>query len=113
MHEISIAQSIVELAEAQARQRNASTVEEVELEIGYLAGVELQTLDFALKSVIKGTMLTNAVIVFHYITGEGCCGECNTVFPMDTLFTSCPHCGSFFINIIKGKELRMKSIVVK
>ena len=41
MHEMSIAQSIVELAEEQARSRHSEAVEELELEIGRLAGVEL------------------------------------------------------------------------
>jgi hydrogenase nickel incorporation protein HypA/HybF len=39
MHELSIAQSIVELAEEQARNHQARCVEELELEIGSLAGV--------------------------------------------------------------------------
>ena len=46
MHEMSIAQSIVDLAEEQARNRGSLAVEELELEIGRLAGVELQTLAF-------------------------------------------------------------------
>ena len=57
MHEMSIAQSIVELAEEQARNRHSEAVEELELEIGRLAGVELHTLDFALESAVKGSML--------------------------------------------------------
>ena len=38
MHELSIAQSIVQLSE-QAREHHSSQIEEVELEIGCLAGV--------------------------------------------------------------------------
>ena len=48
MHELSIARSIVELVEEQADNRGASVVEELELEIGHLSGVEIQTLAFAL-----------------------------------------------------------------
>ena len=44
MHELSIAQSIVQLSEQQAREHHSSQIEEVELEIRCLAGVELQTL---------------------------------------------------------------------
>ena len=39
MHELSIAQSIVQLTEKKAREHNSSQIEEVELEIGCLAGV--------------------------------------------------------------------------
>jgi len=112
MHEVSIAQSIVELAEQQARIHQASEIEELELEVGSMAGVELQTLDFALISVVKGTMLENAKIIRHDILGEGICGECENVFRIDTLFSPCPNCGSHLVNITKGRELRIKSIVV-
>ena len=97
MHEMSIAQSIVELAEEQARSRYSEAVEELELEIGRLAGVELHTLDFALESAVKGSLLEHASIVRHIIDGEG----------------MCTACGSYCVKIIKGKELRVKSIVIK
>ena len=51
MHELSIARSIVELVEEQADNRGASVVEELELEIGHLSGVEIQTLAFALDKI--------------------------------------------------------------
>ena len=113
MHELSIAQSIVELAEEQARNHQAQCIEELELEIGSLTGIELQSLEFALESCVKGTLLENARIVRHDIAGEGRCGDCEKVFPIDTLFMPCPFCNSYAVNVIKGKELRIKSIVVR
>jgi hydrogenase nickel incorporation protein HypA/HybF len=113
MHELSIAQSIVDLAEEQARNHQAQCIEELELEIGSLAGVEWQALEFALASCVKGTMLENARIVRHVIPGEGRCGDCETVFSTNTLFYPCPACGSYAAKIVRGKELRIKSIVVK
>lgn len=113
MHEMSIAQSIVDLAEEQTRNRGSLAVEELELEIGRLAGVELQTFDFALESAVKGSMLEHATIVRHIIDGEGQCADCGHIFPLEALFASCPVCASYFVKIIKGKELRVKSIVIK
>ncbi len=112
MHELSIAMSIVALAEEQARDHQASEIEELELEIGKLAGVELQALTFALESAVKGSMMENARIIRHDIDGEGRCADCETIFPVESLFTACPYCGSYCVNIQKGKELRLKSIVV-
>ncbi|MDR1258693.1 MAG: hydrogenase maturation nickel metallochaperone HypA [Tannerellaceae bacterium] len=112
MHELSIAQSIVELAEEQAAKRRASGVEEVEIEIGRLAGVESQTLRFALQSAVKNTMLEKAHIVCHDIDGEGRCGDCDATFAMPELFTPCPRCGSYAVRLIRGKELRLKSIII-
>ena len=113
MHEMSIAQSIVELAEQQARDHHSEGVEEVELEIGRLSGVELQTLAFALESAVKGTRLEGAAIVRHIIDGEGQCTDCEARFSMEALYSNCPRCGSYCVKIVKGKELRIKSIVIK
>jgi len=113
MHELSIAQSIIESAESQARNHHSQCIEEIELEIGSLAGIEWKLLKFALESCIKGTLLESTRIVRKEISGEGRCGDCETVVPADTLFTPCPICGSYIVKIIKGKELRIKSIVVK
>lgn len=113
MHESAIAQSIVRLAEQNARDNGAEEIEEVELEIGTLAGVEPASLDFALTCAIKGTLLDRARIVRHAIPAEGRCGDCETVFPVKTFFPPCPNCGSYCVSILRGKELRIKSIVIK
>ena len=112
MHELSIAQSIVELAEQEARNRKANSIEELELEIGVFAGIEWSALDFALESATKGSMLENARIVTQRIAGEGRCGDCERRFPVENFFTACPVCGSYAVKIIKGKELRIKSLVI-
>lgn len=113
MHESAIALSIVRLAEQNARDNGADEIEELELEIGSLAGIELSSLDFALNSAVKGSMLDNARIIRHDIQAEGRCGDCGTVFPVEALFTPCSRCGSYGVSILKGKELRIKSIVIK
>jgi hydrogenase nickel incorporation protein HypA/HybF len=112
MHELSIALSIVELAEEQARRHQASAIEEIELEIGRMAGVERQTLNFALISAIKNTLLEHAHILQHDVEGEGVCADCGEGFGVKELFTPCPQCGSYAVQLIKGKELRIKSILI-
>ena len=113
MHELSIAQSIVELAEREARNHQAISIEELELEIGALAGIDPVALEFALESAIKGSMLENARIIRQHIAGEGRCCDCENLFPVESILSTCPDCGSYAVNIVKGKELRIKSLVVK
>lgn len=112
MHELSIALGIVDLAEEKARQHQARSITELVLEIGCLAGVEIEALNIALDCAVKGTMLEHAVIVKNYIPGEGYCNDCGTFFKKDVLFSPCPDCGSYFVKITKGKELSVKSIVI-
>ncbi|MDR3340498.1 MAG: hydrogenase maturation nickel metallochaperone HypA [Candidatus Symbiothrix sp.] len=113
MHELSIAQSIVDLAVQQAKSHGAVEVEELELEIGVLSGIEISALEFALESCVTGTWLEKTRIVRHDIPGEGRCGDCGKSFSVKDIFSACPSCGSFAVRITKGKELRIKSIVIK
>ena len=117
MHELSIALSIVELAERHAREHaprghDAPAIEEIELEIGALAAIDIPSLDFALESAVKNTLAENAKITRHIIPGEGACDACGARVPMETLAQPCPRCASWQLRLTRGKELRVKSIVV-
>lgn len=112
MHELSIALSIIELAEEEARKAEAGTISKVEVEIGAMAGVETDALLFAWDSVIQGTMAQDAALVIHPVAAEARCLECDNTFPVEHFFTQCPECGSYRYRITKGKELRVSSLLV-
>ena len=59
-----------------------------------------------MESADKGTLLEKAKIIRRYVDGEGQCCDCETVFPIGNLFSPCPNCGSYLINITKGREDR-------
>lgn len=112
MHELSIVQSIVDIAEREVRKANAHTVESIELEIGELAGVEFAALDFAWDVAVQRTVLANAQRHVHRVTGKARCSDCHTEFIMQNLFDACPNCGQYFNEILAGKELKVRSLVV-
>lgn len=112
MHELSIIQSIVEIAEEQVRSREASKVDEIELEIGQLAGVEWSALDFAWEVGVQHSVLAEAQRIIYKIKGEAKCAECGTAFEMQNLYDNCPRCQSYFNTILKGKELRVKALTL-
>lgn len=53
MHELSIVMGIIDIAEKEAKMAGVSIVEEIELEIGLLSGVEMEALEFAWNHAIK------------------------------------------------------------
>lgn len=112
MHELSIVMSIVDLAEKQVQQAGASQVESIELEIGELAGIEMQALDFAWSSAVRHTVLENAERIILSVNGKARCLECEREYEMHTLYEQCPRCQSFFSDILQGKELRVKALTV-
>ncbi|MBK9015738.1 MAG: hydrogenase maturation nickel metallochaperone HypA [Saprospiraceae bacterium] len=112
MHELSIIASIVEIAEAEVQKAGAQRVESIELEIGELAGIEFSALDFAWEVGVSQTVLENAERHVNRISGQARCSECDTTFEMQALYDPCPGCGSYFSEIIKGKELSVKALTV-
>lgn len=112
MHELSIALGIVKIAENETAKANAKQVTKIELEIGVLAGVELESLNFVWGSAVKETVLEEAEKVIDVINGRGKCIDCDVEFDMEKIYDCCPACGSNFKGILKGKELRVKALEV-
>lgn len=112
MHELSIVMSIITIAEKELAKNNATTVEEIELDIGELSGIEVPAFEFAWEQAIKSTILEGSAKVVNHIAGEGRCMNCDAVFPIHQLYEPCPACGEHLITVQKGKELRVKSLVV-
>ena len=64
MHEFSIAQSIIDIAEEIATKEKADQIQSIDIEIGALSGVVLDALEFALKITVGGTILGESQINF-------------------------------------------------
>ncbi len=113
MHEMSIAQSVIELAEKEAINAGANKIIDIELDVGTLSGVELHALEFAFQAVVEGTLLEESEIKINVIKAQGKCNDCNNVFEMNQIYDSCPGCSSFNVTLLKGKELKLKSLNVE
>lgn len=112
MHELSVVKSIIEIAEQQARANDASTIDQIELDIGAMSGIEPDALDFAWGEAVKHTMLADAERKINYIKGRARCMDCDTEFAIAQYFDACPVCGGHLLDILQGKELRVKSLLV-
>ena len=112
MHEFSIAMDIVDIASEYARKAEAKTVREVEIEVGELAGIVMEALEFSLDSAVKGTILENASRKFIRIPGVVRCPVCRHEYETGDFFSACPQCEAGPPEIIQGRELRVKSLVV-
>ncbi len=112
MHEMSIALGIVDIAERAFREAGASRIASITLEIGALAGVQLESLYFAWPSAVAGTALEGADRIVETTEGQAVCLECERHFALKHHFDACPHCNSYFKNIIAGKELNVKSLAL-
>ncbi len=109
---MSIVMSIVDIAENEARKANADVISELELDIGTVSGIETDALNFAFDSIKSKTMLKDADIKINIIQAKSKCEDCLFIFDTDNVYNLCPKCNSYKTNIIQGKEMKVKSILV-
>ncbi|MDR0453954.1 MAG: hydrogenase maturation nickel metallochaperone HypA [Deferribacteraceae bacterium] len=113
MHELGIAESILNKALDAATENNAASVKAIGLKIGAFSGVEPQSLEFALECIKAGTPANNSEINIEIIAASGVCGECGKTSAPDTFLSLCGHCGSPVMEIISGKELEISYVDVE
>lgn len=110
MHELSVAQGIVEACSERA---DGARVLRVTLEIGTLTCVLPESLRFCYGIVADGTPLANAELEIRRVPGRSRCRDCGADVAMDDPLTSC-GCGS--VNLERprgGDQLRIKSMEIK
>jgi len=112
MHELSIAMGIVKIAEDETKKAKATEVSKIELIVGVLSGVEVDSLEFVWSSAVKDSVLENAELEIIKIGGKGKCADCDAEFEMENIYDVCPKCSSNFKGILQGKELKVKALEV-
>ncbi len=107
MHELSIAESVVRIAEQHAAGRPVAAVE---LKVGHLRQVVPSALAFAFELVAQGTCVEGAELVMEEIPAGGRCRGCGTESELDGFPLLCPRCGSWDLELLRGEELLVDAL---
>ena len=107
MHELSIAESVVRIAEQHAAGRPVAVVE---LKVGHLRQVVPSALAFAFELVAQGTCVEGADLVMEEIPAAGRCRGCGTESELDGFPLLCPSCGSWDLELLRGEELLVDAL---
>jgi hydrogenase nickel incorporation protein HypA/HybF len=113
MHELSIAASIVDLAQEEALSRDVRILA-VHLRLGPLSGVVREALLGSFEMVAAGTPLESARLVITETRIVVQCPECRaprTVPSIQAL--RCPECGTPAPDVLEGAELQVTGIEVE
>ena len=112
MHEMSLAEGVLQLIEDAARQQAFATVRMVWLEIGELSGVEPEAMVFCFDAVTRGSIAQGARLEIIRLPGTGWCMACARTVPMTVVFGECPVCGGHQVQVTGGTEMRVKELEV-
>jgi hydrogenase nickel incorporation protein HypA/HybF len=104
--------SIIDIALAEAAKAEAQTIDEIEVEVGQLAGVMLESLDFCLQAAAHSTMAASATFTLIPTPGQGHCLTCQRGVMISEFPAQCPACGGFGVQITAGTELKLRSISI-
>jgi len=113
MHEMSLAESILQIVESAAAAKEFVRVREVRLEIGALAGVEIDALRFCLDVVFNDSVAAGANLEIEPVPGQGFCLDCAESVPIQALYEACPRCGGYLVQATGGTEMRVKNLLVE
>lgn len=112
MHEMSIAVSIIDIVSNNLPKNKTGQLSEIEIEIGKLAGIEIDALAFALETAIASAGYKNAKAKLKIIDAVANCPNCKKSFEIESLYSKCPACEKHNLKIISGQELSVKSITI-
>ncbi len=113
MHELALAQNIIELLEELAINHQFSQVKQVWLDIGIMACIEVPALHFGLNVAASNTIAENALFHITVEPEQGWCLSCNQPFISQTSIQLCPHCNSGKVQINDSGKMRIREIEVE
>lgn len=113
MHEMSLAEGVLQLIEDAAQREGFSRVSAVWLEIGQLAGVETEAMKFCFDVVVRDSIADGAQLEIIATPGTGWCMRCAAEVPMSEALAPCPLCGDFPLRVTGGTAMRVKELEVE
>lgn len=113
MHELSIAQSLIEIALDQCSKSGYTRIDQIKVRIGKGAGVLADSLRFGFDALKEGTAAGQAVLEIEEVPITGRCSACNLDFTSEESYVlNCPHCGSPGFTLLTGRELMIAEMEV-
>lgn len=107
MHELSIAQDIVDIVRQNLPGKGTQPVRRVKVRIGEMAGVVPDSLEFCFQAITSNTMCEGAALVIEHVPVVLRCNACGKESALEHLAFYCPFCRSTDVVMISGNELQI------
>ncbi len=113
MHEMSLAESVLQIIEESARAQNFRRVRTVTLEIGALSAVEPDAMRFCFEAMTGGSIAEGARLEIIATEGRGWCPACGRTVAIRQRHDSCPSCGGYQVQAVGGMEMKVRELEVE
>ena len=112
MHEMSIAQSVINIVKEEMTKNDATILRSVRLNIGQMTAIVPEALSFCFEIITADTEMEGARLIMDIIPLRGYCHACNKEFDIEDYAFNCPLCGGTKIDTISGQDLAIVEIEV-
>jgi hydrogenase nickel incorporation protein HypA/HybF len=112
MHELSIAQGVIQIVEEEMRKNNASVLKTVRLNIGKMSAIVPDSLSFCFEILTRDTLLEGAKLIIDIIPLRIYCRGCSREYEIKGYAFSCPGCSDKSIRVTTGLDLSVAEIEV-
>jgi hydrogenase nickel incorporation protein HypA/HybF len=114
MHELSIAMSIVEMAQEESERQGNAQVLAVHLKLGQLSGVVKEALLSSYEMACEATPLEGSQLLIEEVPVEVFCPACDGPRTVCSIqWFCCPDCGTPTPTVLHGKELEVVALEIK
>ncbi|SDF29174.1 hydrogenase maturation nickel metallochaperone HypA [Sporolituus thermophilus] len=113
MHEMAIAQGILDIVLATAASHEVTVVRRIKLRVGEMTEVEPDALRFCFAALAADTPAAPAELDIEVVPLAGRCQDCRHEFAVERYRFFCPACGSAGVEIISGRELQVEHLEVE
>lgn len=112
MHEMAIAESLLEIVLDESGRHGITRVNRIQLQVGALAAVVPAALTFCFDLISRDSIAVGAVLAIETVPVVVRCPECKELFEVDNQFYVCPQCGPIpaGLDLTSGRELTLLSI---
>lgn len=109
MHELSIAQALIEQLEAIAKKEQAR-ITAITISIGSFSGVDADALDQAFLIATDDTLLSGTKLNINRIPAKIVCHSCKKESLLEFPLLECHHCGSLDCEMTAGRDMLLQSV---
>lgn len=113
MHELSLAESLLETIEDEAQKQGFRRVRRVWLEVGALSGVDPEALRFGFEVATQHSCAAGASLEILSSPGQAWCFACNRPVEIAEYYDGCPHCQGHQLQVTGGRQFQLKELEVE